>query len=64
MKGIGYCVFSNKNQIKADPRTRCAGASIAYIKHEQPQAALIETVPGVLSNKKLRRRVYQRWVKQ
>ena len=54
----------NLYSVKADPRTRCSAASIYYIKHKRPHAALIETVPGVLSNKKLRKKVYQRWVSQ
>ena len=54
----------NLYSVKVDPRTRCSAASIYYIKHKRPHAALIETVPGVLSNKKLRKKVYQRWVSQ
>jgi hypothetical protein len=49
---------------KDDPRTQCASASFDYIDYHRPQVVLIETVPGILTNKKLRKRVFGSWMKR
>ena len=47
---------------QADPRAACYKASFRYIKMKKPKAVLIEQVPGILKNKKLKKDVFMRWI--
>eukprot|EP00435_Cladocopium_sp_Y103_P017061 s854_g4.t1 len=46
----------------ADPRSKCYRATFDYIKTKRPKAALLETVPGVVRNKRLKKMVYAKWL--
>ena len=48
---------------QADPRSKCYRASFDYIRKRKPKVVLIEQVPGVVHNKRLRKLVFLKWVK-
>lgn len=37
-------------------------ASFDYIKAKRPEVALIEQVPNVIRNKKLKKSIYDKWI--
>ena len=51
-------------QTKADKRTRCMDASASYIEVKKPSAVLLEQVPGVIRNKRLKKTVFNPFVKR
>ena len=45
-----------------DPRAKCYPACFDYIKMKKPTAVLLEQVPGVVRNKKLRKLLFIKWM--
>lgn len=49
--------------LEADPRAKCYRATFDYITRKKPTAVLLEQVPGIVRNKKLRKLIFMKWIK-
>ena len=63
--GNGYTQSTSQldpSPVEEDPRAKCYGACFDYIQMKKPTAVLLEQVPGVVRNKKLRKLLFIRWM--